>query len=424
MASPAESEGGSRMARLKSVLARGNAERKAASGQYDENTPLVPGSEITLGSLMVSENLSFQEAVLVMQQFRAERVDEPPAEPHPKSGGTLPESGPASSAGKGKKDGSGSAPARPGALKIASVGLPKPSEESKVPEAKPSKTSKEQEQEQGAEADEATPASKKQRKAKTATAAAMPDDEDNSSEKKKKKRKDSAVDDVPVEETSNKKKKKKKKVEDFEEAGEPTASAASEPANPKPKSKRKVDAPEEESPSPEEKAREKASKKAKKAKNKENAVQLRRLTAQECLEEEAQDEGEEQEPEENPSKPSKPNINRDEIQAMIDEIDRQIEDEEQHPSTTNRRRHSKKRPPTPEASPAKELQDEDEAAPHDGAGDDASGWEWTEDEWAEWCKFKGWDANGVDGQTPRVGDDWDTWSQDGQPDFTHGWKLN
>ena len=106
MAENSES-GGSRMARLKATLERGNALRKAAAvaskPAYDRNTRLLPDEscEITLGSLMDAEQLSFEEAVSVMEQFRAEAASEPRGGKGPAGSAARP----SLEAGSGKPDG-------------------------------------------------------------------------------------------------------------------------------------------------------------------------------------------------------------------------------------------------------------------------------------------------------------------------------
>ena len=70
-----------RKQQLRAEFARGNAMRKHAKEtgkEYDLSTPLLDDGTctITLGSLMESENLKYEEAVEVMKRFRAEAEPE------------------------------------------------------------------------------------------------------------------------------------------------------------------------------------------------------------------------------------------------------------------------------------------------------------------------------------------------------------
>ena len=189
------------------------------------------------------------------------------------------------------------------------------------------------------------------------------------------------------------------------------------------KSKRKeAAAPVDEAPPADDAQAKQAAKQAKKAKKQE----LRRLEAKENLAEE-QDEHM-QEPAIAPNqKASKRTCTDAEIQDMIDEIDAQIEDEDGQDAKQKeaacqahahmRRRHTKKRPATPEASPEQEVDAAEE--PQDGLGEQVVETEaWTDDEWKEWWKFKGWDTEGWGGEESKD-DVWETCSQDRQPDFPH-----
>ena len=74
---------------INATLARGKAMQKLSKSQmYDLLTPVVPGGDLTLGNLMESEDLSYEDAVSVMVKYRKEFQD---VLDNPKAGpGTLP----------------------------------------------------------------------------------------------------------------------------------------------------------------------------------------------------------------------------------------------------------------------------------------------------------------------------------------------
>ena len=341
-------EGGSRMSRLKATLERGNAMRKAAAGKptYDRNTRLLPDEscEITLGSLIYAEKLSFEEAVSVMEQFRAEAASEPLGE-------TLPvhaASKPSSDVGSGKPD-SDSKKARPGALKIApSVPLEKPRKVT-FAEGNPKEMSSSGSPSREAPTDEPTASliknEGKKGKATTAATSAVDEADEASPKNKKKKSKRKPEEEGEAEEAPVAKASKKKNKRGTDDLAEPSSSKDL-------KSKRKeVAAAEEdlEAPVADDAATKQAAKKAKKA--------LRRLEAKMQLEGEEDETLQEPAPAPTPSlQASKRGYTAAEIKQMIDEIDAQMDDvaePEEVPANT-RRRHTKKWPPTPEASPERE----------------------------------------------------------------------
>ena len=95
--STASSSGTTPLSRVNEALARGKALRKlekaAKEGTLDKSTRVLddPNCKITIGSLMKSEALDFDQAVQVMLQFRREAMSPPGADEHPKAGGVLPE---------------------------------------------------------------------------------------------------------------------------------------------------------------------------------------------------------------------------------------------------------------------------------------------------------------------------------------------
>ena len=410
-------EGGSRMSRLKATLERGNAMRKAAAGKptYDRNTRLLPDEscEITLGSLMDGEKLSFEEVVSVMEQFRAEAASEP-------VGGKLPASAaskPSSDVGSGKPDvSSDSKKARPGALRIAPSVPLEGARRAKFADGNPKEITSSGSPSGEAPADEPTASltKKEGKKGKATTATSSAVDEDEASPKKKKKSKRKPEEEEEAEEAPVAKASKKKNKRGSLDFAEPSSSKDV-------KSKRKEVAAAEEdldAPVADDAATKQAAKKAKKA--------LRRLEAKMQLE------GEEDETVQGPAPAPTPSLKASErgyaaaeIKEMIDEIDAQMDDKEEPEEVlaTTRRRHTKKRPPTPEASPEREVDDAAEA-PQDGQGEQAGGSEiWGDEEWMEWWKFKGWGMDGWSGEKAAE-EAWETWSHDRQPDFHVGWTLN
>ena len=99
MAAPSEPK--HKRSSVADVLARGVALRRLASQAkskpIDKNTAVLEDGtcSVTVGSLMKSEGLTFDQALEVLHRFRAEALGgdpKPEMKEHPKSGGFLPES--------------------------------------------------------------------------------------------------------------------------------------------------------------------------------------------------------------------------------------------------------------------------------------------------------------------------------------------
>ena len=77
---------------VNAALARGKLRRLEEDGHFKKSSLVIPdGScDLTIKDLMMSENLTFEEAIEVAQRFRAEAAEA--ATDHPKAGGVLPSS--------------------------------------------------------------------------------------------------------------------------------------------------------------------------------------------------------------------------------------------------------------------------------------------------------------------------------------------
>ncbi|CAE7264481.1 unnamed protein product, partial [Symbiodinium microadriaticum] len=299
----AESESKSRQKALAASSKRENAKKKAAKERgIDLSTPLLDDGScnITLGSLMESENLDFDQAVEVMKRFRSEATEQRPAEAD--EGWELPK------LSKTKKPAGKSASAE--AVCVAAS-------DSKTPvDPKPASKKRKnvgQEDEGTEHKGKTTPKPKAKGKAKAKASPKPPVDDPEE----------------PVEESPKPAPKKKSKANT--PAKEPSSASKAKPASSIPESEPEMDAAEDEpptDPTPESKTKKvKKGKKSKKGKAGKGKAKLCRLKATAALGEEGEEEGAEVEDEElHEEQAEAPRDVDKEIEDMIREIDEQIEE--------------------------------------------------------------------------------------------------
>ena len=356
-----------RKQQLRAEFARGNAMRKHAKEtgkEYDLSTPLLDDGTctITLGSLMESENLKYEEAVEVMKRFRAEAEPEGGHWELPK----LPKAKPSKASNKTASEGS----------VVAASDATKSEDAEPASKSAPKKRKAKDAGHDDNTASNKNPPEKAEPKAKAKAKA-----------KGKAKAKSAAppMDDAPEpEECPELAPAKKKKTK--QPAKEPSAASSAKPTtNSKKRAKQEAAEADPTSeptpePTPEPVTRSKKVKKGKKAKS----SKLRKLRAKEDLGEEAEEEQHEEEEEETAPTEKSANI-KAEVEAMIREIDEQMnmpeEKEKASPAparpVVNHRRMSKGPPTEPPTSPTpkaksqawphdRQLENADEAALHGG----------------------------------------------------------
>ena len=341
----------SRSKALANSFKRENAKKKAAKeGRFDLSTPLLDDGSctITLGSLMESEELGYEQAVEVMMRFRAE-AEQPPAEAD--EGWELPK------LSKAKKPAGKSASEKTACVAAGETAAPVDAE----PASKKRKSVEEKdEQAKDAGKPMKAPKAKAKGKAKAKASGKKPPSDDP---------------EEPLEETPEPAPKKKAKTK------APT-DATSATSNTKPASSIKEREPEDDAaeaePNPKPETKPKKSKKSKKGKGGNGSKKLRRLRATAALGEEGEEEGVEKDEELLSEGNHRPKVYTDEeIQAMIKEIDDQMDDPEDVDGSdkpkpakpaVHHRRKSKGPPTEPPTSPkCKTPPPKPEAAawPHD-----------------------------------------------------------
>eukprot|EP00439_Symbiodinium_sp_Y106_P044717 s4474_g5.t1 len=335
-----------RKQQLRVEFARGNAMRKHAKEtgkEYDLSTPLLDDGTctITLGSLMESENLKYEEAVEVMKRFRAEAEPEgghwelpklPKAKPSKASNKTASEgSVVAASDATKSEDAEPASKSAPKKRKAKDAGHDDNTASNKNPPEKAEPKAKAKAKAKG--------------KAKAKSAAPPMDDAPEPEEcpelapAKKKKTKQPAKEPSAASSakpTTNSKKRAKQEAAEADPTSEPTpeptppakepsaASSAKPTTNSKKRAKQEAAEADPTSeptpePTPEPVTRSKKVKKGKKAKS----SKLRKLRAKEDLGEEAEEEQHEEEEEETTPTEKSANI-KAEVEAMIREIDEQM----------------------------------------------------------------------------------------------------
>ena len=359
-----------RKQQLRAEFARGNAMRKHAKEtgkEYDLSTPLLDDGTctITLGSLMESENLKYEEAVEVMKRFRAEAEHEGWELPK------LPKAKPSKASNKTASEGS----------VVAASDATKSEDAEPASKSAPKKRKAEDAGHDDNTASNKNPPEKAEPKAKAkakakgkAKAAAPPMDDAPEPEEcpelapaKTKKTKQPAKEPSAASSakpTTNSKKRAKQEAAEADPTSEPTPEPTPDPT-------------------PEPVTRSKKVKKVKKV-NKARSSKLRKLRAKEDLGEEAEEEQHEEEEEETAPTEKSANI-KAEVEAMIREIDEQMnmpkEKEKASPAparpVVNHRRMSKGPPTEPPTSPTpkaksqawthdRQPENADEAALHGG----------------------------------------------------------